>query len=1004
MEYKYTAFISYRHIEPDATIAQKIHTIIETFPIPKEFYVDGKKPVFRVFRDREELTTSSLSDSIDEALRSSKFLVVICSKRLPLSVWCNREVETFIQLHGIDRVIPVLIEGEPNESFPEALKAKEILAAELRTPTVLSPDFTSFEDLQKTNPDQVKTLANQAIELLNKTEKYRIMAAILGITYGDLVQRDKQRRQKLLTRIFVGATVLLSVFGLFMFNAYRNENIARVEAVQSNSKLLLDRAQSYLDNGDRVLSVLISDHALSALEPSMQQYNQLKSQHIGILNDAINIQQPSIMAVINNENKYAFSTISPDNTKILGGYGNGQIGVWDLQYGNLIKVIDAHLEQVKLLSFTPDGTRFVSGAFDDHFKVWDSTSYEQVADVNLGGFIMHVEYSHDGEYLYTISYQSPAYELRKFSTKDYKQVGDAITINNSITRLSLSTLEPLMIVRYDTYQNNESLVLYDLETMKEIRKIEDQSYPSDVEGEDPLVVPYTEVYFLMDSENIIATNVRGVYLIHSKSGQVLAKNEMRISNDSMIRQNKQTKDTYISTIGAILQMDSNTLENKREINFGGGTFSRFDVSVNNDIAVIYSDGQVGLAQDGVVTQRSFDYGNGLAEYVRFSKDGKYIVFDSLTNKQFKIAQMNVTEPAQEIPGSVQLVSDNSHYTLFSTDATSFLWDNQTQTRLKDITFKNRISSDARRNHLSNDGKHLVSFLTMVDISTNDVTRELSIIDTNTSEIIFSQDLVKAPSIVRFHPDASNPLVIVGYNDGNIEVIDYVKQTVVKKLEIVQGYIQNLGFSNDYSYIYFEYGDGATSIYDYQTNQHKTTLAGSLFFLDVKDNQLYGKGINNNRGFIYHEGQPITEIRLDDKRDYIAPNARLQDEDIQVNRYHREKDLLLTIVNYGDFKRGYLIDFSTGNLLKTYNISIRYRNALGYISPLGDKVILDQFLFNIVNPDYDYNDPNSNYYIESKQASFVHSIQDYETLLELSKPILEHRSFTELEKEQLGIQK
>ena len=34
-KYKYDAFISYRHTEPDFTIAKNIHSIIEKFKVPK---------------------------------------------------------------------------------------------------------------------------------------------------------------------------------------------------------------------------------------------------------------------------------------------------------------------------------------------------------------------------------------------------------------------------------------------------------------------------------------------------------------------------------------------------------------------------------------------------------------------------------------------------------------------------------------------------------------------------------------------------------------------------------------------------------------------------------------------------------------------------------------------------------------------------------------------------------------------------------------------------------
>ena len=93
--YKYVAFISYRHIQPDFEIASQIHKAIENFKVPKELDPHGKYKDMRVFRDREELTTKDLSESLDEALRESEYLIIICSRRTPDSPWCTREVEEF---------------------------------------------------------------------------------------------------------------------------------------------------------------------------------------------------------------------------------------------------------------------------------------------------------------------------------------------------------------------------------------------------------------------------------------------------------------------------------------------------------------------------------------------------------------------------------------------------------------------------------------------------------------------------------------------------------------------------------------------------------------------------------------------------------------------------------------------------------------------------------------------------------------------------------------------
>ena len=124
-QFKYDAFISYRHSELDKYVAENLHKQLETFRLPKS--IAKKRPgeknkIERVFRDKEELPlTSNLEDPIVDALNNSEWLIVICSPRLRESLWCKKEIETFVALRGRERVLAVLIEGEPSESFPDEL-------------------------------------------------------------------------------------------------------------------------------------------------------------------------------------------------------------------------------------------------------------------------------------------------------------------------------------------------------------------------------------------------------------------------------------------------------------------------------------------------------------------------------------------------------------------------------------------------------------------------------------------------------------------------------------------------------------------------------------------------------------------------------------------------------------------------------------------------------------------------------------------------------------------
>ena len=140
---RYDAFISYRHSELDMFVAKRIHKGLETFPVPRAVAKKtGKKNIKRVFRDQEELPIGSdLGDNIEGALRESEYLIVICSPRTPESYWVQKEITTFIEMHGREHVLAVLVEGEPEESFPKELlvddegKPVEPLAADVRGAT-----------------------------------------------------------------------------------------------------------------------------------------------------------------------------------------------------------------------------------------------------------------------------------------------------------------------------------------------------------------------------------------------------------------------------------------------------------------------------------------------------------------------------------------------------------------------------------------------------------------------------------------------------------------------------------------------------------------------------------------------------------------------------------------------------------------------------------------------------------------------------------------------------
>lgn len=138
---EYYAFISYKR--EDEKWAKWLQNKLEHYKFPTNLNgrTDLPKNIRPTFRDVTDLTPGLLAEEIDKALRSSEWLIVICSPRSAKSPWVCKEAQTFIDLGRADHIIPFVIEGNPfskdssTECYPEALlnltDNQELLAANI---------------------------------------------------------------------------------------------------------------------------------------------------------------------------------------------------------------------------------------------------------------------------------------------------------------------------------------------------------------------------------------------------------------------------------------------------------------------------------------------------------------------------------------------------------------------------------------------------------------------------------------------------------------------------------------------------------------------------------------------------------------------------------------------------------------------------------------------------------------------------------------------------------
>ena len=103
------------------------------------------------------------------------------------------------------------------------------------------------------------------------------MAALLGCTFGDLKQRDKERKSKRILNISIVSGAAFLLFGIFMANAYQKAEQARIEAVQSNANILMKTSKEFLKEGDYLKGVLVAKEAMGMISEDMKYYSSLIS-------------------------------------------------------------------------------------------------------------------------------------------------------------------------------------------------------------------------------------------------------------------------------------------------------------------------------------------------------------------------------------------------------------------------------------------------------------------------------------------------------------------------------------------------------------------------------------------------------------------------------------------------------------------------------------------------------------------------------------------------------
>ena len=362
MEYrKYCAFISYRHYTPDMEIAQRLHTLIEQYTVPVDFRKDpSQKHPGQVFRDQEELPLSAdLGKDIETALDNSDWLICVCSPRYLESRWCMRELEYFIERHGRERVLTLLVEGDPDKSFPETLLHYTDKAG-------------NTVDLEPLAADVRSDSLSGSLKRLKK-EKLRILAPMLGTTFDGLYRRARRRTRRNI--LAVAAAVAVAGASIAAYTAEQNRRVEnqRAAAARNEVDMLLERVST---EKAKLQNNAALDTALQALDlsGSLDGYRELNIQsaleELCYNGDfALRTQTASSTHYfIANSIFFTMEYFSPDGSKVLCSPGGYELDCCDTATGNILWSLDsdAYLTSAR---WKRDGSRVVVTSYTGH-AVW----------------------------------------------------------------------------------------------------------------------------------------------------------------------------------------------------------------------------------------------------------------------------------------------------------------------------------------------------------------------------------------------------------------------------------------------------------------------------------------------------------------------------------------------------------------------------------------------------------------------------------------------------------
>ena len=372
---RYKAFISYSHAA-DGKLAPALQTGLERFAKP--WY---RLRALRIFRDKTGLAvTPALWNSIQKALETSEFFILLASPMAAESKWVQQEIEFWLENRSTDQLLIVLTNGtivwDPQQGDFDWSKT-DALPGLLEKKFKAEPNYLDLRwarvdtDLSVRRPRFLDSIA-------------AIAATLRNVPLDDLIGEDvaHYRTTRKLLRLTVVVLLLLTVSALYAaylanqaksgvasLESARNAEIekekkakdeeAQKAAAERDARLKLERSiesskKLAADSGavlskDRQLGILLAIEA-ARINPTSEAESALR-QALLKRSPPVILKGPSGLTVEN-------ISFSSDGSRVLAVFENGSVRTWTVSSPNE----SVELKRESILDPQADSTRAMFSA------------------------------------------------------------------------------------------------------------------------------------------------------------------------------------------------------------------------------------------------------------------------------------------------------------------------------------------------------------------------------------------------------------------------------------------------------------------------------------------------------------------------------------------------------------------------------------------------------------------------------------------------------------------